>query len=162
MALMMVKRKSCICSTLGVSPSTRIRPRRRPVRCTVVSHVLILPLDSAALLGPRVQPAIPASCVNPSASSAKQATARCWLCSFARYILVTRWDITSLEDELAFILQISSSLKFCIAGIHSFRCCDRLLSLWKVVGSSSGLYQREPLWPESPGLFFSSLLAYFC
>jgi hypothetical protein len=36
-----------------------------------VSHVLILPLDSAARLGPRVQPAIPASGVNPSASSAK-------------------------------------------------------------------------------------------
>ena len=36
-----------------------------------VSHVLILPSDSAARLGPRVQPAIPASGVNPSASSAK-------------------------------------------------------------------------------------------
>jgi hypothetical protein len=36
------------------------------------SHVLILPLDSAARLGPRVQPAIPASGVNPSASSASK------------------------------------------------------------------------------------------
>jgi hypothetical protein len=48
-------------------------------------HVLILPLDSAVRPGPRVQPAIPASGVNPSASSAKQATVRCWLCSFALY-----------------------------------------------------------------------------
>jgi hypothetical protein len=40
-----------------------------------VSHVLILPLDSAARLGPRIQPAMPASGVNPSASSAKQVLA---------------------------------------------------------------------------------------
>jgi hypothetical protein len=66
-------------------------------RCMVVSHVLIRPLDSAARLGPRVQPAIPASGVNPSASSAKQATARCWLCSFARYLSVTRRDINNLS-----------------------------------------------------------------
>ncbi len=129
-----------------------------------VSHVLILPLDSAARLGPRVQPAIPASGVNPSASSAKQATACCWLCSlcsFARYFSVTRRDITSLEDELAFILQIITSVMFCIAGIHSFGAVIAFFPCGKL-SVAHQRESREPLLPEPSGSFVSPLLAYFC
>ena len=46
---------------------------------------------SAAVSGP----AAPTSGVNPSESSAKQSTARCWLCSFALYFSFPRRDTTS-------------------------------------------------------------------
>jgi hypothetical protein len=84
---------------------------------------------------------------NPSASSAMQATARCWLCSFARYFSVTRRDITSLEDELAFILQIFTSVKFCIAGIHSFGVVIAFFPCRKL-SVAHRRESQERLWPE--------------
>ncbi len=132
----------------------------------VVSHVLIRPLDSAARPGHRVQPAIPASGVNPSASSAKQATTVLALLFCSTFFISPsnpRRDTTSPEDELAFILHNLNytSVKFRIAGIHSFRLVIVFIPCRKL-SVAHRRESREPLWPESSGSFISSLLAHFC
>jgi hypothetical protein len=52
-------------------------------------------------------------------------------------------------------------VKFCFAGIHSFGVVIAFFPCGKLLVAHRR-ESRAPLWPESPGLFISSLLAYFC